>query len=411
MGAAGSARVSPPPWPGPSGPDASATILPPVPGNEPPDVGVTPSVSRRGAETEDDLGTDVSTKEMVDALQTLIEAESYSADPQGIQACGRAIDGLCRDLLGQPPEPAGAHRVWRRPGDRPVLLLCHFDTVWPPGTLSDFPFRVEDGVARGPGVFDMKAGIVQCLWALRSVREAPVTALFTADEEIGSPTSRPLIEEHARGARAALVLEPASGSSVKVARKGVAQWRIDVTGRAAHAGLEPQRGVNAAVELAHQIVRLQQLARPGDGTTLTVTTMSAGTASNVVPESAWCTIDARMWSMEEAGRLERELAALRAEASGARISVTGGMGRAPLERRAAQVLYERLIGLGFTVGAAEVGGASDGNLTAALGTPTLDGLGAVGGGAHARDEHVVVAEMPRRAEMVARLVEDLASDG
>ena len=342
---------------------------------------------------------------MLDALQALVEAESYSTDPEGIEACGKTIDGLCRDVLGQPTEAAGHHRVLRRPGDRPVLLLCHFDTVWPPGTLAEFPFRVANGIAHGPGTFDMKAGIVQCLWALRQTGAAPVTVLFTADEEIGSTTSRPLIEEHARGARAALVLEPASGSSVTVARKGVAQWRLEVIGRAAHAGLEPQKGVNAAVELAHQIGGLERLARPGDGTTLTVTTMAAGSAANVVPESAWCTVDARMWSMAEAGRLEVELGTLQPATPGARIAVTGGLGRAPLERGATEELYRRLVGLGFPVGAAEVGGASDGNLTAALGTPTLDGLGAVGGGAHARDEHVVAAELPRRTALLAALVE------
>ncbi|HEV3474642.1 MAG TPA: M20 family metallopeptidase, partial [Actinomycetota bacterium] len=353
----------------------------------------------------------VTTNDMLEALRRLVEAESYSGDPDGIEACGRAIDELCGDLLGQACEPAGPHLMWKRQGDRPVLLLCHFDTVWPPGTLSAFPFRVEEGVARGPGTFDMKAGIVQCLWALRSVDTGPVTVLFTADEEIGSPTSRPLIEEHARDARAALVLEPASGSSVKVARKGVAQWRLDVTGRAAHAGLAPEEGINAAVELAGQIDRLQELARPDDGTTVTVTTMAGGSASNVVPESAWCTIDARMWSVGEADRLASELAKLEPALPGARLAVTGGLGRAPLERDATEALYGRLMRLGYEVGGAAVGGASDGNITGGLGTPTLDGLGAVGGGAHARTEHVLVDEMPRRAEMVARLVEDLLSDG
>jgi glutamate carboxypeptidase len=349
--------------------------------------------------------------DMLDALRALVEAESFSSDPDGIEACGRVIDELCHDLLGQPCETAGPHRVWRRPGDRPVLLLCHFDTVWPPGTLSEFPFRVDDGIARGPGTFDMKAGIVQCLYAIRQVDAGPLTVLFTADEEMGSPTSRPLIEEHARGARAALVLEPASGSSVKVARKGVAQWRLDVTGRAAHAGLAPEEGINAAVELANQVRRLEALSRPDDGTTVTVTMLSAGSATNVVPESAWCTIDARMWTVEEADRLSRELDDLRPELAGAVLSVTGGLGRAPLERQATESLYRRLVELGFPLGAAEVGGASDGNITGALGTPTLDGLGAVGGGAHARNEHVIVDEMPRRAEMLARLVGDLLTDG
>jgi glutamate carboxypeptidase len=349
--------------------------------------------------------------EMVDQLRRLVETESFSGDADGIAACAEVIDDLCRDLLGSGPDPTGAHRVWRRPGGRPVLVLCHFDTVWPRGTLTEFPFSVEDGVARGPGAFDMKAGIVQCLHALRRVPDGPVTVLFTGDEEIGSPTSRALIEDEARGARAVLVLEPAAGPNVKVARKGVAQWRIEVHGRAAHAGLAPESGVNAAVELAEQIRGLEDLSRPQEGTTVTVTMVGGGSAGNVVPERAWCAVDVRMWSEEEAVRLAEAFAALAPVLPEARLEVTGGLNRGPLEREAAEGLYQRLRSLGYDVGAAAVGGASDGNLTAALGVPTLDGLGPVGGGAHARDEHVLVDEMPRRAEMVARLVADLLSDG
>jgi glutamate carboxypeptidase len=349
--------------------------------------------------------------EMVDQLRRLVETESFSGDAEGVAACAEVIDDLCRDLLGSDPNPAGAHRAWRRPGGRPVLVLCHFDTVWPRGTLAEFPFTVEDGVARGPGAFDMKAGIVQCLHALRKVPDGPVTVLFTGDEEIGSPTSRALIEDEARGARAVLVLEPAAGPNVKVARKGVGQWRIEVHGRAAHAGLAPESGVNAAVELAEQIRRLEDLARPEEGTTVTVTMVGGGSAGNVVPERAWCAVDARMWSEEEARRLAEAFAALRPALPEARLEVTGGLNRGPLERQAAERLYLRLRALGYDVGAAAVGGASDGNLTAALGIPTLDGLGPVGGGAHARDEHVLVDEMPRRAEMVARLLTDLLTDG
>jgi glutamate carboxypeptidase len=169
--------------------------------------------------------------------------------------------------------------------------------------------------------------------------------------------------------------------------------------------------VNAAVELAEQIRRLEDLARPQEGTTVTVTMVGGGSAGNVVPERAWCAVDVRMWSEEEAVRLAEAFAALRPVLPEARIEVTGGLNRGPLEREAAEGLYQRLRALGYDVGAAAVGGASDGNLTAALGVPTLDGLGPVGGGAHARDEHVLVDEMPRRAEMVARLVADLLSDG
>jgi glutamate carboxypeptidase len=347
---------------------------------------------------------------MREALRSLVEAESFSSDPEGLARCAEVIDRLCRDLLGSAPQPRGGHLAWRRPGDRPVLLLCHFDTVWPPGTLAEFPFTEEDGVIRGPGVFDMKAGIVQALHAV-AVTRGPVTILFTGDEEIGSPTSRTLIEEEARRSRAVLVMEPSAGGRVKVARKGIGQWRVEVLGRAAHAGLAPEEGINAVVELAQQIHRISQLARPDLGTTVTVTMVGGGSAGNVVPESAWCTIDARMWTEEEADRLQRDLSALSPELPGAELRVAGGLNRGPMERSASEDLYRRLRRLGYDLGTADVGGASDGNLTAALGVPTLDGLGPVGGGAHARSEHVIAAEMPRRAEMVARLIDDVLADG
>jgi glutamate carboxypeptidase len=257
----------------------------------------------------------------------------------------------------------------------------------------------------------MKAGIVQCVEAVRQVREGPVTVLFTADEEVGSPTSRPLIEDEARGSRAVLVLEPAAGRAVKVARKGTGTYRVEVAGRAAHAGLAPDEGVNAALELARQIEAIGDVADPRAGTTVTVTMLGGGTATNVIPESAWCTVDVRMWTDEEAGRVDTAMAGLRASLDGAEIRVTGGLNRGPLEREASEGLYRRLVALGYDVGEAEVGGASDGNFTAALGVPTLDGLGAVGGGAHARGEHVLIDEMAPRAEMVARLTAELLTDG
>ncbi len=348
---------------------------------------------------------------MTETLRRLVEAESFSTDRDGIERCGDLIDELCREMLGSGTERVGAHRVWQRPGDRPVLLLCHFDTVWPRGTLADFPFTVEDGVARGPGTFDMKGGIVQCLWALREVPEGPVTILFTGDEEIGSTTSRPLIEDHARSARAVLVLEPAHGTKLKVARKGTGTWRVDVKGRASHAGLAPEQGINAALELADQIHAITAMGRPETGTTVTVTMLGGGTANNVVPESSWCAVDVRMWSADEAERVDREMQALQPIRLGARISISGGVNRMPMERKYSEDLYERVAALGYDFGTAEVGGASDGNFTAALGVPTLDGLGPVGDGAHAREEHVLVEEMPRRAEMLVRLLESLLADG
>ena len=348
---------------------------------------------------------------MIEALRRLVEAESFSSDPDGLERCAEVIDDLCRGLLGSGTKPAGHHRVWRREGDRPVLLLCHYDTVWPTGTLAEFPFEVHDGVARGPGTFDMKAGIVQALFALREVPDGPVTVLFTGDEEIGSPSSRPLIEDEARDARAVLVLEPAEDTRVKVARKGVRTFRVEVHGRAAHAGLAPEKGVNAAVELARQIGAAEALASAESGTTVNTTMVGAGTAENVIPESAWAVFDVRVWTSEEAERVERGFHGLRPVLDGARLSVRGGMNRMPMERAATHDLYRRLVNLGYDLGEAEVGGASDGNFTAALGVPTLDGLGPVGGGAHARDEHVLVDEMPKLAEMVAALLRDLLADG
>lgn len=349
--------------------------------------------------------------EMLPVLRGLVEAESPSDDPEALARCAGLVDELCRRFLGGPAERHDDHLIWRRSGERPVLLLGHYDTVWPTGTLREFPFSVEDGVARGPGVFDMKAGIVQALFALRD-SATPAVLLLTADEELGSPSSQRLIEEEARRARAALVLEPSGpGGAVKIARKGVAHWRVEVAGRAAHAGLEPERGVNAAAELAHQVGAIHALARPDEGTSVTVTRLEAGTAPNVVPESAWCSVDARMWTAAEAERLEREMAALEPSLPGARLEVRGGLNRLPLERSAGEDLYRRLRDLGYDLPAAEVGGGSDGNFTAALGVPTLDGLGAVGDGAHARHEHVVLEELPRRAEMLSRLLDDLSRDG
>jgi len=353
----------------------------------------------------------VNAPEMTETLRRLVEAESFSTDREGIERCGDLIDELCREMLGSGTERLGAHRVWRRAGERPVLLLCHFDTVWPRGTLAGFPFTVEDGIARGPGTFDMTGGIVQCLWALRDVPEGPVTILFTGDEEIGSPTSRPLIEDEARGARAVLVLEPAHGTKLKWARKGTGTWRVDVKGRAAHAGLAPEKGINAALELADQIKRIDALGRPDDGTTVNVTMLGGGSANNVIPEIAWCAVDVRMWTAEEAERVDRDLRALEPIRDGASVSIRGGVNRLPMERKYSEDLYARVAGLGYDFGATEVGGASDGNFTSAMGIPTLDGLGPVGDGAHAREEHLLVEEMPRRAEMLTRLLESLLADG
>jgi glutamate carboxypeptidase len=294
-----------------------------------------------------------------------------------------------------------------------TLLLGHLDTVWPAGTLAQMPWQLEAGRASGPGVFDMKAGVAVGMAVLaamlRASRAAPVSLLLVPDEEAGSGASRELTVSVARRHRQVLVLEPSLDGAVKLARKGCGVFVVRFRGRAAHAGLEPEKGASALAELARFVAFLDGVAAPRDGTTLTATLASAGSAANVVPEKAVLTVDARAWSSAEADRVTRALRAYAPGASGIDVAVEGGFDRPPLEPTpASEELYaqaRRLAEeLGFALGAARVGGASDGNFVAAAGVPTLDGLGPRGGGAHARDEHVLVTDLPLRAALLAGLV-------
>jgi glutamate carboxypeptidase len=297
-----------------------------------------------------------------------------------------------------------------------VVLIGHLDTVWPLGTLAELPFDVRDGIARGPGSFDMKSGLVMALHALAALDDRDgVTLLVNSDEEIGSLTSRALVEDTARGARAALVLEPSVDGALKTARKGVGFYRLDVAGRAAHAGLEPENGANALVAMADAVRSVTALADVSQGTTVTPTTASAGTARNVVPASASVEIDLRGETQGELQRVDDAIRALRPTVDGTSFSVGGGINRPPLDAAASTELFVRAQRIAEELGLAPlrgqaVGGGSDGNFTAGIGVPTLDGLGAVGDGAHARTEHVVVASMPERAALVTALVRDLLSD-
>jgi glutamate carboxypeptidase len=295
-----------------------------------------------------------------------------------------------------------------------VLVLAHHDTVWPIGTLSTHPFEVRDGVLRGPGCFDMKTGLVMAFHALAALGDrAGVTLLVTGDEEVGSFTSRALIEDEARGCLAALVLEASSdGGALKTERKGVSMYEVRVHGRAAHAGLEPERGVNASVEVAHQILAVSALADPAAGTTVTPTCLEAGTTTNTVAAHGRFAVDVRVSGAAEQARVDTAIRALQPVLDGARIEVSGGPNRPPMPGAASAQLFawaERLagqLGVGPLTSAA-VGGASDGNFTAGIGTPTLDGLGAVGGGAHADHEHVLVAEIPGRTALLTALIAEL----
>lgn len=357
---------------------------------------------------------------MLADIEALVTCESPSADLSAVASSADLVARIGSERLGVSPEriviDGRTHLRWRLgTGPSRLLLLCHHDTVWPVGSLSRRPFSVTDGVLRGPGCFDMKAGIVIALHAVAGLADCSgVTMLVTGDEEIGSPSSRGLIEAEATGCVAALVLEAsADGGALKTERKGVSHYEVRAHGKAAHAGLEPERGVNAALELAHQLLAIAAIADPGRGTTVTPTVMAAGTTANTVPAAGQVAVDVRVRDGDEQDRVDGALRGLRPVLDGARLEVTGGSSRPPLEPAASAALFARAAELAATLGLppltrAAVGGGSDGNLTAGVGTPTLDGLGAVGGGAHADDEHALVAELPRRAALVAALIADLA---
>lgn len=306
---------------------------------------------------------------------------------------------------------------WSGKRAKPVLLLGHIDTVWDVGTLERMPFRIKNGRAYGPGIFDMKSGIVCALWAIRALQALklepprPVRCFLNADEEVSTLAFRSQLEAEARRARAVLVLEPALGYALKTARKGVGEFRITVHGRSAHAGVAPGAGVNAITELARQILRIERLARPRQGLTLNVGVIEGGTRTNVVPERASARIDVRIPRLRDRERIEQEVYALKPIHPEARLEISGGVNRPPLERSMAIDLFRHAqkVGreLGMELEEASTGGGSDGNFTAALGIPTLDGLGAVGDGAHALDEHVVIRELPRRAALLAALLATL----
>lgn len=353
-------------------------------------------------------------------LELLVTTESPSRDVQRLAEHAELIAGLMEKLLGHRPHiiesPVGPHIHWIGGPDPRVLILGHHDTVHPVGTLSRLPFVVDGGVARGPGVFDMKAGIVQAIHGVAALEDrSHVEILLTADEEIGSRASRELLEQRALACGSVLVIEPsADGGALKVGRKGTGTIEITIDGRASHAGLEPEKGINSLVELAYLIPQIVDIARPEVGTTVTPTLASAGTADNVVPAQTKLSVDVRIALPAEKARVESAFQNLRTTVEGTQITLGGGIGRPPMHESAAADLFDiaqrALANAGQdAVQGVVVGGGSDGNFTAAIGVQTLDGLGAVGGGAHGDDEHVVVSTMPSRAALIALLCQDLSS--
>ncbi len=358
--------------------------------------------------------------EMLADLDLLVSLESPSRDIERLTVHARALSGMMVRLLGKAPtlidSPVGPHVHWKGGDETKVLILGHHDTVHPVGTLATIPFSIENGIARGPGVFDMKAGIVQALHAIAALPDSShIEILLTADEEIGSKESRALLEERALACGAVLVLEPsADGGALKIGRKGTGTITVHLEGRASHAGLEPEKGINSLIELASLIPQITAIANEALGTTVTPTLASAGTADNVVPANTTCTVDIRVAVPEEKPRVEAEFAKLTVSNPEVKLSLSGGIGRPPMHESAAAELMPLAIAVAQAAGLAPlkgivVGGGSDGNFTAAVGVQTLDGLGAVGGGAHGADEHVIVSTMAERAALLAGLCQELSS--
>lgn len=360
---------------------------------------------------------------LVERLGRLVTRETPSGDAARLDRAYELISVWGEEAFGRPPsrvEREGVpHLVWEAEGDPAVLLLCHADTVFPAGTIERRPFSVDGDKATGPGVFDMKAGIVIGLAALETVVDTSrVAMIVTGDEETGSITSRALIEEVAGRAGAVLVLEPSLDGALKVGRKGGSFYDLRFEGLAAHAGLEPESGRNALLAMARSALGLPGLADHSAGTTVTPSMASAGTAVNVVPDAAVLTVDVRGTTLAELERVDAAIHALagpdQEELFGVSVTVVGGINRPPLEVAGSVGLVELCREQARRLGIAEpdavtVGGASDGNFTAALGVPTLDGLGPAGGGAHAEHEWVRVSAMPDQAALVAGMVEALVA--
>lgn len=352
---------------------------------------------------------------MIEDLRRLVEIESPSRDLDALRVSAAALASIMQDRLGSEPtiveSPNGPHVWWSGGGVPKVLLVGHHDTVFPLGALAARPFTVRDGRATGPGVFDMKGGIVQAIHGVAGLPDrSGIEILITADEEIGSGASRELIIERAVACGTVLVFEPsADGGAFKTARKGTGTFEVLIRGRAAHAGLEPEKGINSLVEASHQVLRITEFGDAARGTTVTPTVSSSGTADNVVPAEARVLVDCRVAEIPEGHRVEKLFAELTPVIPGAEIDVRGGINRPPMPPSASVDLLPlaqaaaREAGLGEVAGVG-VGGGSDGNFTAAAGVPTLDGLGAVGGGAHADHEWIDVTVMSARAALVTGLL-------
>lgn len=365
------------------------------------------------------------TETMIDLVRTLVEYESFTAEKAAVD---RLADFLAGQLAGLgaaverfPREVVGDILLAKWNADapgKPITFVGHMDTVLPLGTLAERPLRIENGRLYGPGAIDMKSGIAVILSAVRLLRERgefpdrPVWALLTSDEEIGSPNSKDLIIEVARQSGLCLIMEPATPEgALKTWRKGVADFKIKVTGRASHAGGAPEQGINAVVELAHQILKINGLNDLKNGTSVSPTVISGGHATNVIPDQAQAYVDVRFLTQAESDRIDAAMAELYPVLPGATLEITGGDHRPPLERndqmRAVYAQAKRIgTELGLTIDEAGSGGGSDGNFTASVGTPTLDGMGPTGEGLHAAHENVLISSVPDKVALVAAMLRE-----
>jgi glutamate carboxypeptidase len=352
---------------------------------------------------------------MLTVLEALVKCESPSEDIAACRAVVQLASEIATQILGSPAkirEVNGRPVFWWGAEKPDVVLLGHLDTVWPKGSFTPL-WSVNGDIARGPGIFDMKAGFIQALFALRDI-SGSIALVATTDEEIGSGSSRELITELAEGSQAVLVLEASLDGKVKTGRKGTAMYQVIVHGRAAHAGLEPEKGINTTVEIAEIVLQLALLENAEHGTTVVPTVLRSGNTTNTVPDHAVLDVDARSFSKAELLRVDAAIRAFKPNNSDATIEISGGLNRPPLELSATQELYERAVKvaskLNMTLGHAAVGGASDGNFAAAAGAKVLDGLGAIGAGAHANNEWVSIQGLEERSTFLNAFIKELLND-
>jgi glutamate carboxypeptidase len=350
---------------------------------------------------------------MLAPLEALVRCESPTEDLEACRNVVRLASDIATRVLGTPAEIKeieGRPVFWWGAPQPEVILLGHLDTVWPHGSYQPL-WEVNGDVVRGPGVFDMKAGFLQALYALKGI-EGSVALIATTDEETGSHTSRALIQDLSAHAKAVLVLEASLDGKLKIGRKGTAMYQVHAHGLASHAGLEPEKGVNATTEIAHVVLKVSELEDSEHGTTVVPTVLRSGNTTNTVPDHAVLDIDIRSFAKSELERVDAAIRSLKAENPKVRLEITGGINRPPLQEESTAALYERAekvaASLGIPpLGSAKVGGASDGNFAAAAGAPVLDGLGAVGGGAHAANEWVSAKTLEPRSAFLHALIVDL----